>query len=74
MVTFEPGGESDKVHGYIFSESERGTTLFHKNERQIWEIPRSRIKLTKVEGLGDVLSFHILQSYQTKGLTAPVGR
>jgi len=63
--------EYRKAHAYILAENERSLILFEKSERQVWELPRERVRLAKVERLGDVLESHISFSYQRTPARSP---
>ena len=52
-------GYISPLHGYILGKNQEEVTIFSKEDNFVWHIPKSTIRLVKVEKLGDVLQFHI---------------
>jgi hypothetical protein len=64
-VAYDPGGNIyDFVHGWLIADSDKRMTLFEKDLRLIWEIPRDKVRTLMVEQVSDVLNDHFRTSYQ----------
>ena len=51
-------GYISPIHGYILGKTQAEVTIFN-DDNFVWHIPKSTIRLVKVEKFGDVLEFHI---------------
>lgn len=65
-------GYISPIHGYILGKDQDEVTIFSKDDNFVWHIPKSTIRLVKVEKLGDVLKYHIEGSKEDSGIEPPL--